>query len=465
MSRSLLIVHLFVVASVSRKGETAGMYSARGRWLTKALTLSFLLCLFAHSAHAQEPSGVRPAEAGLVVSGGSAESPGCVKKVDEGGEKPQCIREKIKSLRLGPAGRMARGLQYEYKLNEQPGTVFISSGQGNAEVSAFLRNPQKYLQQHTFTFKFAELFTDRLSLFKRGSEYLKANPQAAQNYNELPEFLCGNKPLITCLAKGGGWWQRALMGTSVNASFSQRALVQQGIIATPTKFGKDYQVTTGFVFDPAKLFPTATSWKGAFDDVKNTDKTLALLGAADLSPGHRRPWEQPWAAAVIPKVEFKVISQFDYLKYQGALIEAPFRNRALNTWTFTWDLTRAIPDTKSRIDAEVLDEALANLKNNLGRTEEDTWQKRCILHPSQVVGGLTEVRELNDLHPAFKAESCQELARFMIAAEYQLSCVKGKDKKTEERVDGTKTVLDTDPALPSPNECKWERNRDPVRRP
>lgn len=47
------------------------------------------------------------------------------------------------------------------------------------------------------------------------------------------------------------------------------------------------------------------------------------------------------------QVEFKILTQFDFIKYKGSLIEAPFRERALNTWTFTWDLTRLIPTPRA----------------------------------------------------------------------------------------------------------------------
>ncbi len=118
-------------------------------------------------------------------------------------------------------------------------------------------------------------------------------------------------------------------------------------------------------------------------------------------------------------------------------------------------MARAIPDAKSRLDADAIAEALAELENNLGREEELAWQKRCILHPAQEAGGLKEVREVKDSHPAFKAASCQALAEFMKAGEYQLSCVKGKDKKTEERDDGLKMPLRKAAPPPPQNYCKW----------
>jgi len=354
------------------------------------------------------------------------------------------ISKEVKSLPPSLPGRFARGFQYDYKLLEQPGTVLVSSGAGAGAITAFLRNPEHYLQQHTVTFKFAELFPDRLSIFTRGSDYLKKHPEAADK--QLSEILCGKKPLITCLTQGGSWWQRALMGTSVNMSLSERAAVQQGVIVISPVFGKHYQVNGGFTFDPAKLFPTATNWKSTFDDIQKIDKTIALLGAGDVI-SDRQPWKQPWAV-LIPKVEFKILSQFDFLKFQGALIAAPFPERALNTWTFTWDLTRAIPDMKRRTDADAIGEAWRDLKDNLGR-EKPTSQKRCILIFDQ------EVREVKDLHPASRAESCQQLARILKAKKYRLSCVLQDKSGDKERQDGPERDPSELPAKPQWNSCRW----------
>src|SRR5690349_21170432 len=147
-----------------------------------------------------------------------------------------CLSEKVKALEPSFPGRFARGFQYEYKLLEQPGTVLVNSGTGVGAITAFLKNPEHYLQQHTVTFKFAELFRDRSSLFKGGSDYLKIHPAAEDK--QLRDILCGRQPLITCLTEGGSWWQRALMGTSVSVSLSERAAVQQGVIVISPVFGK-----------------------------------------------------------------------------------------------------------------------------------------------------------------------------------------------------------------------------------
>jgi hypothetical protein len=453
MKRSLKIVPLFVGASVYRKRETAGMSPTWKRWRTKALTLGFLLCLLVPAAHAQEASGGRPAQASPAASFGSAgPKEGVRDDGDCGGKVPCPISEKIKSLRLDWGRRFARGLQYDVELTEQPGTVLVDFESEGETFTLPIRNPQSYLHKHTFTFKFGELFPERLSTFKRGSEYLKKNPQAAAPDKELSELLCGDKPLITCLTKGGSWWKRALMGTSVNVTLARRQDVVSQTFVTDPRFGKDFQDHYGFVFDPAKLFPTATNWKGTFDDVKGIDKALALLGAGDARGG-RQPWKQPWAAALIPKVEFKVLSQFDFMMRGGELREPRFPNRALNTLKFTWDVARAFPDTKSRLDADAITEELVHLENNLGREEEPS-QKWCILHLSKE----GKAREVKNLHPGFSAASCQRLAKLKNAESYQLSCVKkGTQGGADERVDGPKSISLNAPVpdTPTGNPCKW----------
>jgi hypothetical protein len=317
------------------------------------------------------------------------------------------IKCKVNSLRLDLPARFARAFQYEYKVIEQPGTVLISSGKDAGLVTAFVRNPQNYLQQHTISFKFAELFADRLALFKRGSDYLNKYPAqfSPDGPDQLSRFLCVDTPLITCLTKGGSWWQRFLMGTSINVAFSERAAIQQGFIVTDARFGKKYQVNGGFTFDPAKLFPNATSWRGTFEDVQKIDKALALLGASDAIAG-RRPWKTSLVAAFVPKVEFKILSQFDFVKDNGVLVEAPFPEHALNTWTFTWDLTRVIPDTKNRIDSDAITDAL----QSLGK-DQTLPKTTCILH-------FDDGDRTFDVKPAFTARSCDKLAKLLKAKSF-----------------------------------------------
>ena len=124
------------------------------------------------------------------------------------------IRDKLDFLRPGWERRFARAFQYQYELAEQPGTVLADFLIGDETafppetVTRPIPNPQRYLQKHTLTLKLVELIPDRLALFKRGSDYLKKHPGAAAG-EELSEIVCDDKPLITCLTRGGSWWQRA----------------------------------------------------------------------------------------------------------------------------------------------------------------------------------------------------------------------------------------------------------------
>lgn len=346
-----------------------------------------------------------------------------------------CLDDKINSLWLPIPLRFARLFQYEYKLTETPGTVLVGT--------EFIQNPQDNLHQHTITWKFAELFPDRLSMFKRGSEYLKKNPEAAGTAGdkELARAICDDDPLITCMTKGGNWFKRAWMGTTISASLGQRSLVQQNIVVDPT-FKKKYQFAGGFTFDPAKIFPSVSSYRAMLDEVSRVDKGMAVIGASDLLK-KERPWENRWSV-IFPKVDFKILTQFDFVKLGGVLVEAPFPERALNTWTFTWDLTRLIPDTKNRIDEDAIKETLEVLKA-FGKADE--WKKHCVIQ----ITGEAKARDLKDIHPAFSAESCQELAKIMKAETYQLSCV--KDGSSND--DGIAVAPDKPPARTANNYCKW----------
>lgn len=67
-----------------------------------------------------------------------------------------------------------------------------------------------------------------------------------------------------------------------------------------------------------------------------------------------------------------------------------------------------------------------------------------------------EVREVKDLHPTFRPQSCKRLAEIMNAG-YQLSCVlkdaKGEDK---DRKDGEVSPFSKEPAMPGSDPCNWK---------
>ncbi|HEX7176976.1 MAG TPA: hypothetical protein VF240_17075 [Pyrinomonadaceae bacterium] len=382
----------------------------------------------------------------LTFFGGSAASKDYVKSGDTCvSEECFQFKRKVDSLPLGWPGRFARGLQYQYQRNEQTRSVLLSA-------DVIIDNPQRYLSQHTLTLKFTELFPGRLPTYKRGNDYLKNYPGVTSD--TLNNLLCGDRPLITCLTKSGNWFERALMGTSVYVTLSERATIQQGTIVTSPRFGTPYQWNGGVTFDPAKLFPTATDWKGTFVEVQKIDGALAYLGAADARSGRRRPWETPWPAAFIPKVEFKRLSRFDFMKFQDVLIAAPFPSRALNTWTFTWDLTRVIPDTNSRFDADAIAEALLKLEKGFKHKEQPTptLQKQCILH-------FTNEDTPTDVQSSSSAETCQAIAKAVKAESYALACESregsGEQMRVIDRASGPLTRLVESPVKPARNFCKW----------
>lgn len=314
------------------------------------------------------------------------------------------IVKKIKSLRPNLLGRFIRGFQYQYQISEQRAIALVELPLEGETVPAIVRNPEKYLQKHTVSFKFSELFPDRLPMFKRGTEYANADA-------ELKRWLCDDKPLITCLTKRRGW-KRVLMATSLEIYFSERQGVQEGRLVTSPRFGHDYQFNGGFVFDPAKLFPTATDWKATFDAVQGIDTALAVLESSDLK---EEPWKY-WFGFMVPKIEFKILSQFDFVKFNGVLIRSPIQDRALTTFTLTWDLARMIPDTKTRLDASALIEAVDTLKNNLG---QELSTKQCVLHFS------SDKPRRVDVKPTFSAKSCERLAELYKADRHELDCKGG----------------------------------------
>lgn len=224
-------------------------------------------------------------------------------------------------------------------------------------------------------------------------------------------------------------------------NYAERNSVVDTLDVTAPRFGKKFQFNGGFSFDPAKLFLTPSGWKATFGEIQGIDKATALLGASDALK-KKKPWGTKWFAFLFPKVDFKILSQFDFIKDDGILVEPPFRERALNTWTFTWDLTRVIPDTKNRIDAVAAFEAVNDLNTTLGKDPNPT--KRCILH---FAGYDRNV----DVQFGFSAKSCQELAKSYSPLTYELACV----SKGPVVVGGGPAPPAVLAALPAGNACKW----------
>jgi hypothetical protein len=463
--------------------------------IAKAALLGTLACLAVIGVYAQgEPptgnaqgDGAAPGKGSAAVA--SDQRPTSVCKDDE--KTVRICKEELKPLQPTGWGRFGRGFQYTYGRLEQPRSVLVGSG----STTQIIQAPEHYLNQHSLTFDFSEVFTspaDFASMVKTVyADKLEADPRVAKKSVELD--LCGQQEFIVCLAAGPSAWKRALSGFKITASLSERQGVQQGVIVPEGSFSQHYPFGGEIDFDPAQMFITGTNWKAAIDAVaKNPigpsqlysqcamyekggdalgDRSIAAGGRgasaqdrgrcvalfarsriATSKPPSRRDYI---VAALIPKFGYKRISNFDFVKSSGILIPAPFPESALNSFTVTWDFKRAIAATKSRLDAADAFRAsnqpspggnsgIESTSYNVPQSGDDP--KLCIIY-SGAAGSSINVPS------TFSADSCYRFARKMSADRYALACVSSNDVLLGPAMDAA--MPPDDKAKPESNSCRW----------
>jgi hypothetical protein len=328
--------------------------------------------------------------------------------------------------------RLLRSIQYQYELQEQPSYILASVG-GSSQV---LPNPERWLQQHSLILQLSEWFprtTNMPALVQGAYNDLPPSVQKAKSPIVLGKELCrsSNNSPLQCLAGGGNFAQRLFSGASVTFSVSQRDEVQQGVVVTNLTPSQAWAWGGEVDFNPASLFISASNWKAA--ETTLSKGHFALLGSAKaikkLADLERECFDEgPWkvnpgisgdtdirkailklrndcinefanprlvpslkqgngtrlAAALIPTFQLKVLSQFDYLKQGGILVQNPQLQRSLKNLTFTWDLRRIVPATSDRVGVETYGDlthkANASASTSAQNTPTDlTSTKVCVM--------------------------------------------------------------------------------------
>jgi hypothetical protein len=322
----------------------------------------------------------------------------------------------LRKFQPNKAGRLGRAIQYKLELVEQTRSVLaVLPG---TTTPMFIENPERFLQSHSLTFKVSELFpssTDLVSMVKRAY-----GDKQSKDPVELNIKLCGGKvairgkDAITCLTKAGSWWRRTLVALSGTFAWSERPAVQQGIVVAQETFTKHYGPSGQIDFDPAQLFITATNWKKTIDDVKGvfTKDEIQDARVVALSDDSKHTlWE-----VVLPKIQLKSVSQFDFIKSGVTLIPAPFPQSALTTLSLTWDLTRRIHSTQTRVDAASMRADQKDYERQRSAVKTSQGAKLCVT----ISGGSTNLINVPD---TFSEGACQNLARDVNAKQYTLACI------------------------------------------
>ena len=296
-------------------------------------------------------------------------------------------------LHPSKGARAARMLQFVEQQQELPSTIFAQVA-GSSTGPSTLPNPQHYLASHSLAVNFKELFfssSDLSSIYKSLGVVLR-DSDGPQKIRDCPsDTERAGHSTVRCLARARlkDKLGRALSGLTLNAGASQRSRYIQGILFTPQTFPDiDYTIRGQLDFDPKTLFVSASDWSDAITILNSThlltvqDTWAKQLGdlpsACRLNPavtpreagkqefqvtrnfartcldalaGRQGFWGKT-LATLIPTVQFKKESQFDFIKQGGNLfVEDAFPEPSLNTFSFTFDLRRLVPSTKDRTDA------------------------------------------------------------------------------------------------------------------
>jgi hypothetical protein len=442
----------------------------------KGVLSGTLMCLAVIGARAQDP----PIKATL---GQPAARDKSDKPCGEDKDTIQICKGDLKLLQPDGLERFGRGFQYTFQRSEQPRSVVVGSG----STTEIIQNPEHYLNQHSLTFQFSELFPSSSDFATMVTRVYKDKLAAAEDKEEfakkkvLLKMGCGEY-IMTCLAAGSSTWKRALSGVKVTGSLSELQGVQLGVLVPEGAFSNHYQRTGEIDFDPTQIFITGTNWKTAMDALTkiipidpdklsesncfrpaggnvDTDKRKSCL--ADFALGSRitgsksRPYLDRTLAALIPTFQFKRISVFDFVKSSGVLIPGPYPETALNNYTATWDLRRLIAVTKARTDADAAIYGYENPLSLNGVNKPSNTNKQpqiggdpklCITY-SGTAGSSVSVPS------TFSADSCYRFAKKISASRYALACVSSNDVLIGTSIDGA--TAPNDKAKPDPNPCGW----------
>jgi hypothetical protein len=394
-----------------------------------------------------------------------------------------CIGPKqVRSLEPPIELRWFRASQIEYQLSEQPAFV-VADLSGQSQVIA---NPQKYLSQYTFPFLGSELVPNASNLASIVAVLYNSDPSNGDASNtdiskkkilRLDKRLC-KKPssVLDCLVSGSNFWERLMAGVSGNASLAQRDEVQQGIELTGLPTSISYGPGGEIDFDPSSLFITGSNWqsvltalKGVKLDVQGKDvygkeadcfvnnsssnftayDCVKEFAAPRLNPQYKSRTGMLIAAELIPKFQFKVTDQFDFIKNGGVLVAEPGLQRSLKNYTFTWDLRHVIPSTSDRVAAFKAFKALqAKQPPAPPQPSEVVKQPKVCVTISDAGRGYVPVEN------EFTTERCRSLANDTHAGSFALACatasniVIGSPNNVGPGIENVN--------LPTSNACNWD---------
>lgn len=290
------------------------------------------------------------------------------------GSTHEINNEDLKIFQLSRKEKVLRSWQYQFQLQEQPAFIVASSGGSTSTIP----NPNKWLQEHSITLTLSELFPKVTNLADLvGAAYDRYHYEYPNTGKmTLGPDICKSADKLKCLVSGGNFFERLFSGASVTFSESQRDKFQQGMIV-PLPTSQSWAFGYVINFNPASLFVTSANWtklnkalsKKAIelgDETSGENCLVADKNRRTVIDECERLFAKPrlyasdrqkdfWtsvAAVMIPSFKMQALSQFDFLKQGGILVQSPLLQRTLKNFTFTWDLGRLLPATSDKIAVE-----------------------------------------------------------------------------------------------------------------
>jgi hypothetical protein len=239
--------------------------------------------------------------------------------------------------------------------DDQPDLRVATSAADDSEPRA-TRNPDQWLWKATLTLDLSKFMLSS-SAFKDAFNTMRENPE----WFNLDDDPLANEPdPLTYLARARPadcWGSRLLAGFSASVSVARRPEETDDM---PTEDDPTIK-TFSLSWDPASLLVKGTDWEAAaaalqsYAEVYDRPETLLGLSACGTPPrrecvlkasGLSRGWRV--FLALVPKLQVKSVDQFDYVKAGRNIFLDTLSDKTIETYTLTWDFSRAAQVTAER---------------------------------------------------------------------------------------------------------------------
>lgn len=272
--------------------------------------------------------------------------------------------------------RWGRFHQIKIEGTEQPKTIVVQQG----GIPTPIVNPDRALYKFSLTVKPSEFFptsadvSAQLQAFKDAGNTQVGKGEFALCKPDVSRPPSSSGDLVGCLSKTRrkDVFYRGISGLSGILSGGRNPQLQQGLLVDPGSAAakRNFQFSGQVDWDPTTLFPTGSDWRNAqssaafYKDGAQQFTTAVRKRCGLITGDSKEPLPMECLpklagpnrgtfvlAALLPQVEYKVQTQFDFIKSGGGFIAAPFPEGHLWYVSFTTDLRKAIVPMKARTDA------------------------------------------------------------------------------------------------------------------